>query len=71
MLGAPEWHGHNFDAVIDSIGCCGINAVDVPYQINIHQGQSTSPAVQEFLGKFAKIISFLNSNGCPVDLAME
>ena len=32
-VGAPEWHGRNFDALNDSIANGSINKVDVPYRL--------------------------------------
>ena len=32
-IGAPEWHGHNVNALIDSMIWGGINAIDPPYTV--------------------------------------
>ena len=34
-LGAPSWHGHNFDALWDSMVQGGINDLQPPYEINL------------------------------------
>jgi RNAse (barnase) inhibitor barstar len=34
-LGAPDWHGRNFNALIDSMIWGGINAVEPPYLIRV------------------------------------
>ena len=34
-LGAPEWHGRNFNALRDSMTTGGINAVEPPYAIRL------------------------------------
>jgi RNAse (barnase) inhibitor barstar len=34
-LGAPQWHGHNLDALNDTIGGDDINDVKLPFHIRI------------------------------------
>lgn len=34
-IGAPEWHGRNINAVVDSMIWGGINALEPPYTIRI------------------------------------
>lgn len=34
-VGAPSWHGHNFDALRDSIVTGQINQIELPYRIEI------------------------------------
>ena len=48
-LGAPDWHGRNGDALIDSIGTGDINAVEPPYLLRISGGKHMAPQVLEFL----------------------
>jgi RNAse (barnase) inhibitor barstar len=36
-IGAPEWHGKNPNALIDSMIWGGINAVDPPYTVRIYR----------------------------------
>jgi hypothetical protein len=48
-LGAPHWHGHSPDAVIDSVIWGGINAVEPPYTIHIRGEAKASVAVREEL----------------------
>lgn len=35
QLKAPQWHGHNLDALSDSIGVGSINGVEPPYSISV------------------------------------
>ena len=35
-LGSPSWHGDSIDAIIDSIVFGGINSLEPPYIIRIH-----------------------------------
>jgi RNAse (barnase) inhibitor barstar len=32
-VGAPDWHGRNFDALNDSIATGSINKIEVPYRL--------------------------------------
>ena len=34
-IGAPEWHGRNIDALVDSMIWGGINRVEPPYTVQI------------------------------------
>jgi hypothetical protein len=34
-IGAPDWHGHSVDALIDSMIWGGINAVEPPYTVKV------------------------------------
>lgn len=70
-LGAPPWHGRNLDALNDSIGTGGINAVEVPYRIVVHNTRHSNEQVSVFLRDFSGLIADLRGNGCPVDLVLE
>jgi len=49
-LGAPEWHGRNFNALIDSMIRGGINKIEAPYTLRI-RGLSRAPAeVRKMVG---------------------
>jgi hypothetical protein len=70
-LGAPEWHGRNFNALNDSIVTGGINAVEVPYKISVCAMRATSPEVRDFVLKLATFISDREAEGCPVSIQIE
>jgi RNAse (barnase) inhibitor barstar len=70
-VGAPSWHGRNFNALDDSIGEGGINAIEVPYRITIQNADSVSGEVAAFIRDFDALIKHLQSSGCPVDLVVE
>jgi RNAse (barnase) inhibitor barstar len=36
VLGAPDWHGYSPDALIDSMIWSGMNAINPPYKIVVH-----------------------------------
>jgi len=46
-VGAPEWHGRNINALIDSMVWGGINAVEPPYTVRILNADAVPPAVRE------------------------
>lgn len=48
-LGAPDWHGRNHAALIDSIGVGDINAIEPPYVLRVTGGKHMAPQVLEFL----------------------
>lgn len=52
-LGAPEWHGHNPNALNDSVIWGGINAVDPPLTIKVRSLGSAPKAVVDEV-KWAK-----------------
>jgi hypothetical protein len=70
-VGAPRWHGRNFDALNDSIGTGGINRIEAPYRIIIRNADSMSRNAAAFVQDFADLIKELQSNGCPVELRIE
>lgn len=70
-VGAPSWHGRNFDALDDSIGEGGINAVEVPYKITIKNADSKNCDIAAFIRNFADLIKHLQSNGCPIEFVDE
>jgi RNAse (barnase) inhibitor barstar len=70
-VGAPEWHGRNFDALNDSIVNGGINKIEVPYTIIVRNLSAASPEAAEFLKKFAGLISEFQMDGCPVEIRID
>ena len=70
-VGAPQWHGRNFDALDESIGEGGINKIEIPYRIIIRNADHTDDDVELFMKDFSDLIKHLQSNGCPVDLIIE
>lgn len=70
-VGAPEWHGRNFDALIDSIETGAINELEVPYKVIVRNVSALSKEVTIFLKAFADLISEMNARGCPVEMRIE
>jgi RNAse (barnase) inhibitor barstar len=65
-VGSPEWHGRNFDALNDSIASGGINEIEVPYEIVIHNARNENEMVRAVLDELAGFFLHLRSQGCPV-----
>jgi RNAse (barnase) inhibitor barstar len=70
-VGAPDWHGRNFDALHDSIGTGSINKVDVPYRIRLLNAGAMNGEAAKFVRKLAGLMDDLHADGCPVELILE
>lgn len=67
-VGAPDWHGRNFNALRDSITIGSINEVELPYAIQI-SGLSQMPTeVLHAVQEFCKLIKEFRSEGYEVDV---
>jgi len=69
-VGAPEWHGRNFNALIDSIQTGRINKIEVPYKIIIRGFSLEDGELGKFFNDFADLVRDLQSNGCPVSFSL-
>ena len=58
-LGAPAWHGHNLDALNDSIGGDEINDVRLPFRVLLVETDTIPAGLRSYLKKFAELISEL------------
>jgi RNAse (barnase) inhibitor barstar len=70
-VGAPSWHGRNFDALVDSIETGEINKIEVPYCLVIKDVGVAEPEAAEMIGRFADLIKELRDRGCDVDVRIE
>jgi RNAse (barnase) inhibitor barstar len=70
-VGAPEWHGRNFDALNDSIAHGRINEIEVPYRIIIRNIPSRNEEIGLLLRDFEDLIQELASRGCPVEIQID
>jgi len=59
-LGAPSWHGHNLDALNDSIAG-DLNAVKPPFEIRIINTVAIPSGLRDYLSRFADLIDDLRS----------
>jgi RNAse (barnase) inhibitor barstar len=65
-VGAPKWHGRNFNALIDSIQTGRINKIEVPYKIVVQNPPHENQGVHVILRDFADLVGEMQSDGCPV-----
>jgi RNAse (barnase) inhibitor barstar len=70
-VGAPEWHGRNFDALNDSIANGSINEIEVPCRIVIRNIPSRNDEIGLLLRVFEDLIQELASRGCPVEIQID
>ena len=71
VVGAPEWHGRNFDALNDSIATGQINEIGVPYRIVIQNYRPENDVVHKFVSDFSDLIHEIAARGCPVDIRID
>jgi len=70
-LKAPAWHGHNLDALHDSIVTGSINKIEPPFSITISNGQLASGEAQHFMRKLADLFQDFVNEGCPVSFVVR
>ena len=70
-VGAPSWHGRNFNALRDSIMGGKINQIEIPYSIRISGLAKMSPEVKRLVEDFCSFIKELRAEGHDVDAVCE
>ena len=70
-VGAPDWHGRNFNALRDSIGTGSINTVEAPYRLVIQHFDKVAPSARQMAADFVDVIRELAAEGCPVEICAE
>jgi RNAse (barnase) inhibitor barstar len=70
-VGAPSWHGRNFNALIDSIATGSINEVEVPYRLVIRNYGAIGAGARKMAGDFVDLMQHLAAEGCPVEIQVE
>jgi hypothetical protein len=68
---APEWHGHNLDALADSIRGGSINQVEVPYRLVIKSYERVGLGAKPMADSFINLVNELAAEGCPVEIHIE
>jgi RNAse (barnase) inhibitor barstar len=68
---APQWHGRNFDALIDSIEHGDINGIEVPYKLTIKHSDSIGEGARKMADDFVELIHEIAARGCPVEIVVE
>jgi RNAse (barnase) inhibitor barstar len=67
-LGAPDWHGHNLDALWDSITGGDINAVNPPFRVKIAGVDQMPLNCKDLVDRFAALISEARAGGHAVEI---
>ena len=70
-VGAPSWHGHNLDAVLESITRGSINAIDPPYRIRISGIRDTPAECKELLDSFIALLEEAKAEGTPIEVVLD
>ena len=70
-VGAPSWHGHNFNALRDSIAVGEINAVSLPYDIVVLGTSRMSEPVLAMVKLFRDLIEDLRLEGTRVSIELQ
>ena len=67
-VGAPSWHGRNFNALRDSIVTGRINQVDLPYIVKIKSYDQIGAGAKKMAADLVGLITELRESGCPIDI---
>jgi RNAse (barnase) inhibitor barstar len=70
-VGAPGWHGRNFNALRDSIITGHINQIEIPYTIHILGTGKAPPEVRELVRNFCSLIEEFHAEGYEVDVSCQ
>ena len=70
-VGAPSWHGHNFDALNDSIATGSINAIEVPYRIVIRNFDLIAGEAASMGRDFTDLILEIAARECPIEIELR
>jgi RNAse (barnase) inhibitor barstar len=67
-LGAPDWHGHNLDALNDSLGGGDLNQVNPPLAITISGIYAMAPDAERVVRSFAALADALAAEGTQISV---
>jgi RNAse (barnase) inhibitor barstar len=70
-VGAPSWHGKNFNALNDSIAGGNINDVEVPYRVVIQNYNLIGAEAKKMMDDFIDLIHEISARGCPVEIRAD
>jgi RNAse (barnase) inhibitor barstar len=70
-IGAPPWHGHNLDALWDSITGGDINRTSPPYQVRITGIAQASEGCKQLIDNFLALMGDAKAKGTPVEIVCE
>ena len=71
VVGAPDWHGKNLDALNDSIANGSINQVEVPYRLVIKNYDKIGAGAKQMANDFIELVRDIAAGGCPVEIRVE
>ena len=74
-LGAPEWHGRNANALMDSMIWGGINSTNAPYTVRIVGATKLPPEIRDEIDLIAKALvisraEYQRRRGADVDVTL-
>ena len=71
-LGAPQWHGRNLDALLDSLTAGEINAVEPPFIVEIQGIGTLNDELTAFLERVADVfLSARNDRNTDVGIVLS
>ncbi|MGA7913996.1 MAG: barstar family protein [Candidatus Acidiferrales bacterium] len=70
-VGAPSWHGGNFNALRDSIATGQINRIELPYCVVIQNYDLIGEGAREMATDFVDLLRELKAGGSEVDVRTE
>jgi len=70
-LGAPAWHGRNFNALSDSMIAGGINRVEPPYAIRMINTECIAEPLRGQLKAFLEFAADARREGIDIHAAAE
>jgi RNAse (barnase) inhibitor barstar len=68
---APEWHGHNLDALWDSITGGDINGRSLPYTVLILGTETMASEARTTLDRFRSLVEDARAKGFQVELVYD
>lgn len=68
-LKAPDWHGHNLDALYDGLSG-GINELEPPFKVIIHNSRSDSSDMARFLENVVTVFQDTRRDA-GIDISLE
>ena len=70
-VGAPSWHGRNFNALSDSIATGRINEIEVPYRLVIQHYDLIDAGAKKMVDEFIDLIHHIAACGCPIEIQVN
>ncbi len=70
-VGSPDWHGHNLDALSDSIRETDINQINLPYNVVIENQRLAGKGVATIIKRFTGLVRLLASRGYSIDIEIR